>query len=314
MRQLDRREELSAFLRQRRAQLKPADAGLAPALGHRRTPGLRREELAALAGISAHWYMRLEQGRSERPSPSVLDALARALRLTSDERAHLYALARGEHPPLDPASGEALEPGLDRVLRLLPGHLPGYVLGRRWDVLAWNRQACDSFLDFSYLAPARRNLIELIFLEPAMRARYPDWRLAARSMLASFRASAGRHLDVPEVNQLVSHLSKTSQYFAECWDLQEVTEHSSGIQRICRDDGSHADMRFDTVLSPAAEDQRLIIYSPAPSDQPGSFPVGLRVEACSPRLALPGRPFSHRPGTGWSAHRYSSDVSPADLR
>jgi transcriptional regulator with XRE-family HTH domain len=264
---LDRQRELADFLRQRRAQIGPAEAGLPEATGRRRTPGLRREELAALAGISVDWYIRLEQGRAERPSPSVLDALARALHLSTDERAHLYALARGERPQLDPARDEVVDASLERTLRSLPEHIPAYVLGRRWDILAWNRGACELLVDFDALPPARRNLIELTFLNGAMRDRYVDWERVAHDTLANFRASVGRHLDLPEVQQLVDHLADTDAQFASWWDLHEVEEKTAGIKRFRGSDGEIFEMRFESVLSPTAQDQRLIIYTRASTDR-----------------------------------------------
>jgi len=264
---LDRQRELADFLRQLRARIGPQEAGLPTPMGRRRTPGLRREELAALAGISVDWYIRLEQGRAERPSPSVLDALARALRLTADERAHLYALARAERPPLDHASAEAADPSLQRVLRALPEEVPAYVLGRRWDVLTWNRGACELLVDFDALPAAARNLIELTFLDEALRDRYVDWERVAHSTLANFRASIGRHLDLPGVQQLVAHLADTDAQFAAWWGLHEVEEKTAGIKRFRDTHGGYFEMRFESVLSPTAQDQRLIIYTTAPRGQ-----------------------------------------------
>jgi transcriptional regulator with XRE-family HTH domain len=264
---LDRRRELADFLRRRRAQLGPGEAGLPQAAGRRRTPGLRREELAALAGISVDWYIRLEQGRAERPSPSVLEALARVLRLSTDERAHLYALARGERPPLGQAPDEIPDATLERVLRSLPDDVPAYVLGRRWDVLAWNRGACDLLVDFDALAPTRRNLIELTFLDEEMRDRYADWEQVARSTLANFRASVGRHLELPDVQQLVAHLADTDAQFAAWWRLHEVEEKATGVKRFRVRSGEIVEMQFESVLSPTAQDQRLILYTPASTDR-----------------------------------------------
>jgi transcriptional regulator with XRE-family HTH domain len=264
---LDRQRELADFLRRRRAQIGPADAGLPEAGGRRRTPGLRREELAALAGISVDWYIRLEQGRADRPSPSVLDALARVLRLSTDERAHLYALARGERPPLDQAPDEVPDATLERVLRSLPDDVPAYVLGRRWDVLAWNRGACELLVDFDALPPTRRNLLELTFLDEGMRDRYADWEQLARSTLANFRASVGRHLDLPEVQQLVAHLADTDPQFAAWWRLHEVEEKTAGVKRFHGRSGEIVEMRFESVLSPTVQDQRLILYTSASTDR-----------------------------------------------
>jgi transcriptional regulator with XRE-family HTH domain len=259
---LDRHRELADFLRQRRARISPADVGLPQASGRRRTPGLRREELATLAGISVEWYTRLEQGRAERPSPSVLDALARALRLTDDERSHLYALARGERPLLADVPEEQADPGLRRVLRALAENVPAYVLGRRWDVLAWNRGACELLVDFAVIPAARRNLVELTFLDERLRHRYVEWEQVARTTLANFRASVGRHLETPEVQELVAHLTATDPRYAAWWGEHEVAEKTNGVKRFRHGDGEVIEMRFEAVLSPTAADQRLILYIP----------------------------------------------------
>ena len=261
---LDRRRELADFLRRRRARVTPAEVGLPDATGRRRTPGLRREELASLSGISLEWYVRLEQGRAERPSPAVLDALARVLRLTDDERSHLYALARAERPPLVDAPAESVDPSLERVLRSLPDDVPAYVLGRRWDVLAWNRGACELLVDFAAVPPARRNLVELTFLDERLRHRYVDWEQVGRSTVANFRASVGRHLEVPGVHDLVGRLSEADPRFAAWWADHEVEEKTSGTKRFRRGGGEAVTLRFESVLSPSAEDQRLIVYTPAP--------------------------------------------------
>jgi transcriptional regulator with XRE-family HTH domain len=259
----DRQRELADFMRQTRARITPEQVGLPPASGHRRTPGLRREELAALAGISVDWYIRLEQGRGERPSPSVLDSLSSALRLSGDERAHLYALARGERPPLQTAPAEQVDPGMERLLRTLPEDAPAYVLGWRWDVLEWNRGACDLLVDFGTLAPARRNLVELMFLDEEMRGRYLDWEEVARLTLANFRAALARNIDQPEAKALVDHLQDSDPHFAAWWDLHEVQEKTSGVKRFRGPDGETTHWHFQSVLSPSSDDQRLIVYTPA---------------------------------------------------
>jgi transcriptional regulator with XRE-family HTH domain len=263
-RRLDRQRELADFLRQRRARVSPAQVGLPDTTGRRRrTPGLRREELASVAGISLEWYVRMEQGRAERPSPAVLDALARPLGLSGDERSHLYALARGERPPLADAPREVVDPGLERILQTLSSDVPGYVLGRRWDVLSWNPGACELLVDFGAVPPGRRNLIELTFLDRRFRQRYADWEDVARTTLAHFRASVGRHLQLPEVQELVAHLSEADARFATLWGHHEVAEKSTGVKRFRRPDGGTVLMRYESVLSPTAQDQRLIVYTPA---------------------------------------------------
>jgi transcriptional regulator with XRE-family HTH domain len=183
---------------------------------------LRREELATLAGISVDWYIRLEQGRGERPSPSVLDSLSTALRFTGDERAHLYALARGERPPLATAPTERVDPGMERILRSM--RPPAYVLGWRWDVLAWNRGACDLLVDFDAVA---------------------------------------RNIDRPEAKALVDHLRDSDRSFAKWWALHEVQEKTSGVKRFRGPGDKPRHWHFQSVLSPSSGDQRLIVYTPA---------------------------------------------------
>lgn len=260
---LDRGQELSDFLRRLRNRTPPDRTGLPGGMAsRRRAPGLRREELAALAGISVDWYTRLEQGRAERPSPSVLDALSRALDVTADERAHLYALARGERPPLHRVVSESVDPSLARVLRFLPADVPAYILGFRWDVLAWNRGACELLVDFEAIPAARRNLVELTFLDQALSERYVEWNDVAQSTLANFRASIGRHVDVPEVQELVAHLMECDARFAAWWRDHWVAEKSTGTKLFRGDGGVPFAMRFESLLSPSAPDQRIIMYSP----------------------------------------------------
>lgn len=259
---LDRRRQLADFLTRRRADLSPHDVGLPESASpRRRTPGLRREELAMLAGVSVDWYIRLEQGRAERPSPAVLDGLARALRLTDDERRHLYALARAERPPLDSPCDEAADVSLLRVLRALPADVPAIVLGRRWDVLAWNDGATTLLVPFDQYPPQRRNLMELTFLDSTYRDRYVDWAAVAEETVANFRASVGRHLDLAEVQDLVAHLSENSKQFAQWWQQHHVQEKTSGIKSYYWHGNTTIKYRYDAVLSPSNTDQRLVTYT-----------------------------------------------------
>ncbi len=258
---LDRRRELADFLTRRRAGLSPSDVGLPATTGRRRrTPGLRREELASLAGVSVDWYIRLEQGRAERPSPSVLDALSGALRLSDDERHHLYALARAERPPLNSTPDERADATLLRVLHALPDTVPAMLLGRRWDLLAWNDALCDLLVPLDTYPAERRNLIELTFLYSSYQERYADWPAVAEETVANFRASVGRYLDLPEVQDLVAHLTHASPEFARWWAQHHVREKSSGIKQFRMPDGV-VPLRYDTLLSPSSTDQRLVTYT-----------------------------------------------------
>ena len=221
------RQEFAAFLRARRERLDPQELGL-PVVGLRRTPGLRREELAQLAGVSVDYYIRLEQGRDLRPSAAVLEGIARALRLGPDERQHLFRLGRAEPPQRrTPAGVERVRPGVRRMLEVL-GPSPALVLGRRLDVLAWNRAAAALMTDFAAVPPGRRNIVWLLFLDEGVRGLYAEWDVVARDTVACLRAAAGRFPDDPGVAALVGELSVKSDQFRQWWARQDVTEKTRG--------------------------------------------------------------------------------------
>jgi transcriptional regulator with XRE-family HTH domain len=190
---LDRRAELREFLRSRRARLRPEDVGL-QSCRRRRVPGLRREEIAQLAGVSFAYYTRLEQGHGDTMSAGVLDAVARALRLNGDEHAHLFRLARpelhGKRPAVPPR--QRLRPGVQQLLDALDG-VPAYVYGRRLDVLGWNRLATTVFGDWPRLPPRERNLSRLVFLSPAARDRFADPEAKMLDLVSILRVDAGIH-------------------------------------------------------------------------------------------------------------------------
>lgn len=213
-----------------------------------------------MAGVSLDWYTRIEQGRGERPSPSVLDALAETLRLSRDERHHLYALARAEHPPLNAPADEHPDVSLLRVLESLPSDLPAMLLGRRWDVLAWNSPLQELLVPFEDYPPERLNLVALTFLDDAYRKRYADWTAVAEETVANFRASVARHLELPDVQQLVGELTDASPDFARWWVSHEVREKTSGVKAFRLGDRT-VRFRYDTLTSPSTADQRLVIYT-----------------------------------------------------
>jgi transcriptional regulator with XRE-family HTH domain len=221
-----RRQELSNFLRNRRGRIAPADVGL-PATNRRRTPGLRREEVAQLAGVSATWYTWLEQKRPIGVSSGVLENLARVLRLDPVERMQLFQLALRQ-PILDTSfRTETVSPLLRRLLDQTDS-IPAFVLGRRWDVLAWNRGALAFFVDFEQVPANERNMLWLMFTNPALHSLVVDWRARGQDTLARFRADYGRHAGDAHFVQLVDRLKSVSPEFAEWWPRHDILPRSEG--------------------------------------------------------------------------------------
>ena len=223
--------ELREFLRSRRARVSPEEAGLFPQPGSRRVPGLRREEVAQLAGVSVDYYVRLERGRAINASAPVLDALARALRLNETERGHLFALARPAGTRPRPLPAQRVRPGLYRVLESLTD-VPATVLGRRLDVLATNRLAAALITDFGALPHRERNMARYMFLDDAARLLYADWEAAARSVVAALHLYAGRHRDDPQLAALVGELSVRDGDFRRWWADHDVFRHAHGSKRL----------------------------------------------------------------------------------
>ena len=257
-----RRAELADFLRNRRASLKPEDVGL-PNGGRRRTPGLRREEVAQLASMGATWYTWLEQGRDVRASLEVLEALAGALRLSQAERAHLVLLGRGEEAPPCKAPAERVSPTLRRLIEHL-GANPAFILGRRWDYLAWNDAATALLGDLGAVPRASRNHAWLTFTDPARREMFTDWERSSRLLVAKFRADSARHLGDPEFESLIGALRKTSPEFSRAWDRHEVSQSGEGRKDLRHP--SAGMLSFSHAVFHPAEfsEQRLILYSPLP--------------------------------------------------
>jgi transcriptional regulator with XRE-family HTH domain len=219
---------LAAFLRARRARLRPEDVGLPVGVGLRRTPGLRREELAALAGVSVDYSIRLEQGKETNPSRAVLAALATALRLDDDARAHLFALAdhvarrRPVHHPPDRT--------VTTSMRLLLENLrpcPAMVLSRTSDVLAANPEGLALLHGLAEWPPARRNTIRYVFLHPGAQALFGDWRATAAGAVADLRTVLASDPDAPDVAELVEELSAVSPEFAALWERHDVRRKNS---------------------------------------------------------------------------------------
>ncbi|MFI1416911.1 helix-turn-helix domain-containing protein [Streptomyces sp. NPDC020731] len=229
---LDPRAELSEFLRTRRARLKPEDVGLPDFGRHRRVPGLRREELAQLAGVSVAYYTRLEQGNGRNVSAEVLDSIARALRLTDAERSHLTHLAKPKRQKRKPAARtQQARPALRHLLESMDA-VPAYVVGRRSEILAWNRMAAAVFGDWGRLPAQERNWARLVFLDPDHRELFVEWEQKAYDMVAYLRMDAGRHPDDPQLSSLVGELSVKSEEFRRLWAAHDVKEKSHGVKHV----------------------------------------------------------------------------------
>ncbi len=236
--------------------------------GRRRTPGLRREELAAVAGVGVSWYTWLEQGRDIHPSPEVLDALARTLRLDAAERATLFALARMEVPlPNGPgtAPGEGDDDGCALLASLVEGlhPAPAYLLGPMTRILAWNRAASALFGSPDHLAPERRSLLWLLLVDPG-EARYnPGREGTARNMVARFRSEYARHAGEPAYELFIAELRERSPWFAEWWGEHEVNDTQRGTKTIEHPTLGTLRLHHAQTVPTGAPDLRLTVYAPA---------------------------------------------------
>ncbi|MFB7393175.1 helix-turn-helix transcriptional regulator [Streptomyces sp. NPDC056191] len=230
---MDLSAELSEFLRSRRARLKPEDVGLPEFGRHRRVPGLRREELAQLAGVSVAYYTRLEQGNGRNVSMEVLDSIARALRLSDTERAHLTHLAKPtakkkQHRAAI-ARPQQVRPGLRHLLDAMEG-VPAFLVGRRLDILAWNRMARALMGDFEAMEPAERNVARMVFLGPNSRDLYRDWECKATEVVSVLRLYAGCYPEDPALLALVGELSVRSEEFRSLWAAHTVADKGHGTK------------------------------------------------------------------------------------
>ncbi|WP_171167199.1 helix-turn-helix domain-containing protein [Streptomyces sp. I05A-00742] len=258
--------ELGRYLKARRARITPEDVGLPTGTGLRRTPGLRREELATLAGVSVDYYTRLERGRERNPSPSVIDALARALRLNEDahERLHdLAELASGRLPGVRPATGDTVR---ESVLRLLESvrPLPAYVVGRYSDMLAANpggRRLLPGLWDWP---PEQRNLTRYLFLHPVGRALYQPWEETVAKSVAHLRAVAGTDPDSPRLAALVGELLLKSPEFARLWERYDVKERVGGTKSLDHPKVGEMTLTYEVMRLARTDGQRLVVYQAEP--------------------------------------------------
>ncbi|GAA3959067.1 helix-turn-helix transcriptional regulator [Streptomyces marokkonensis] len=262
------RRELADFLRSRRDRVRPQDVGLTPG-PRRRTPGLRREEVVQLAGMSADYYIRLEQARGPQPSASMLAALARALRLSADERDHLYVLA-GHPPPAARTGTGHVGPGLLHLLDQLP-HTPAQVLSDLGDVLAQNTIAEALFGGVCTVSEHGRNVVWRWFTSPVVRAAYPpkEHHHYSRLHVADLRAAVTRRGTDAEATRLLERLRTASEEFRELWELHEVAVRRHTRMRILHDELGAIDLDCQVLLAPEG-DHRLALHTPPPgSDTAG---------------------------------------------
>ena len=257
-----RREELADFLRKRRENIKPQDVGL-PNGGRRRTPGLRREEVAQLAGVGTTWYTWLEQGRDVRASFDVLEALSRALRLTTAERAHLILLGRGEEAPACKPPAERVSSTLRRLIENL-GLSPAVLLGRRWDYLAWNRASCALYGDLGSIPKPLRNHLWLLFMDPMRREMFTDWERSIRLAVAKFRADSAAHLGDPSFEELIQSLRQSSPEFCKVWKRHEVARGGEGRKELNHPVAGKLVFEHAVFNPVEASEQRLVLYTPVP--------------------------------------------------
>ncbi|MFC9132696.1 helix-turn-helix transcriptional regulator [Streptomyces sp. NPDC057099] len=256
--------DLSQFLRRCRARIAPRSVGLPEGGAYRRVPGLRREEVAQLAGVSTDYYTRLEQGRNITPSDSVLGAIAEALRLDDAERAHLFDLTRPK--PAKARRGapavQKARPGLRRFLDSFDDHA-GFVLGRRGDVLATNHLCRVLMADFDAMPYRERNLTRWIVLDPEARELYADWQTIAAEMTAILRLDAGRHPDDTRTAELVGELTMKSEHFRRWWDDHKVLNRTFGQKRFRHPVVGPLTIDYQAFTLPGEEDQTLFLYLPA---------------------------------------------------
>ena len=253
---------LGSYLKTRRTKLDPASFGISG--GRRRTAGLRREEVAQRANISATWYTWLEQGRGGNASADVLDRIARALTLTEVEREHLFLIGLGRPPEVHFRSSDPITPRLQRLLDVLT-YSPAIVRTATWDVVAWNHAAAAVLTDYSMLPPHQRNILRMIFCDARVRAAQAEWEAVARFVVATFRNDAARAGADAEVAPLVAELCQTSPEFASMWRDKDVQTHGDGTKHLRHPQLGPIALEYSAFAVDARPDLSLIVYNPATS-------------------------------------------------
>ncbi|MFT8355546.1 XRE family transcriptional regulator [Acetobacter indonesiensis] len=255
---------LGTYLKDRRARLDPVALGFPCA--RRRTPGLRREEVAQRANISPTWYTWLEQDRGGAPSPDVLNRIAKGLLLTEQEREHLFMLALGHLPEVRYRVTNGITPRLQRVLDALE-YSPAIVKTPLWNIVAWNRAAAAVLTDYSKVPPDQRNILKIVFCTPHVRKMQMNWDSLARSVVAAFRTDAVRAGASAEVDELVKDLSLRSPEFAALWQNNDVQIHGEGTKHLKHPTVGLIELEYSGFAVDGRSDLGLIVYNPAtPND------------------------------------------------
>jgi transcriptional regulator with XRE-family HTH domain len=295
-----RRRELAGFLRSRRERIAPEQVGLRQSR-RRRTPGLRREEVAQLAGVGVTWYTWLEQGRDINPSPQVLDALARTLLFDAQERAHLFTLA-GAADSTVAADCESLRPTIRPLLAQLEP-LPALVVNGRYDLLAFNRVWLSGFPHVERLPSEERNVLLLTFTDPHWRRVLPEWEDVASRMVAQYRAAMAEHVAEPAWKKLVARLQAASPEFAEMWARHDVQAPETRVKRFRHPEVGLLRLDYDYLWLGQRLGTRVVVYSPADArtrdklgrlhasldDRPAPA-IGLGAHAARTPRSQPGEP------------------------
>ncbi|WP_321868813.1 helix-turn-helix transcriptional regulator [Burkholderia ubonensis] len=267
---------LGDFLRSRRMRLDPASFGFS---GRRRTPGLRREEVAQRAHISPTWYTWLEQGRGGAPSADVLDRVASALMLTEAEREHLFMLGLGRPPKVRYKAVESVNPRLQRLIDLLDAS-PAIIRTATWDIVAWNRAAAVVLTDYGALPAGQRNILYFLFRDPAARAKQHDWDSVARFVVGGFRADVARAGLASEVGELVGELCGISPEFEALWRNNEVLDHGDGdhVKRLLHPELGPVELEYSAFAVDGRPDLSMIVYNPIDAE------VAQRIRALAARI------------------------------
>ncbi|MGB3437612.1 MAG: helix-turn-helix transcriptional regulator [Actinophytocola sp.] len=257
------RQELATFLRSRRERITPAEVGL-PAGPRRRTQGLRREEVAVLAGVSPTWYTYLEQGRGIQPSQEVLDSLARVLRLSEDERRYVHSLAHGVAIQTSPLDADV--PAADLIKQVVElfdeSPYPVYAANHYCDLLAWNRAALEWYDDWGALRPEDRNIVRWMLLSPVARVRLADWEEDTRDAVARWRSESARHSADPVLRARIKEFTRLSPEFRTWWGQHQVVEHRSKVRRFRHDRLGVRNLKIVPMISPETVPAGVVLHVP----------------------------------------------------